>query len=113
MINEVVKSELRNTYNALSGKSVEHILKCTKTERKRWEKEKRLKILYVRQIKLYGRIVNIPFYDRKRTLEITNEIINKWRDEHSLEVTINRHNAHVKANTNRRKNISLTNKQII
>ena len=61
--------------------ALEKILQCTKSERLRWQKEKKLKIVGYDSFK-YG---NYPLFSLYQLNMLKPETIEKWREEHELE----------------------------
>jgi len=61
--------------------ALEEILQCTKSERLRWQKENKLKIVGYDSFK-YG---NYPLFSLYQLNMLKPETIEKWREEHELE----------------------------
>ena len=75
LLSEVKKSitsdfQIRKLYKkfaeamAIHPNDLEEILNITKTERKRWTEEKRLKVALYHVFKKWGKDISVPLYDR-------------------------------------------------
>lgn len=86
--------------NALSPAALEEVLGCTKTERLRWQKEGKLKIVGYDSFK-YGEFPLFSLYQVSE--QITPETLDKWREEHKALVVKNRAGQAEKSAATRRK----------
>ena len=92
---------------ALHPRDVEDLLNITKAERLRWQEEGKLTVNHYTPFTAYGKDFECPYYDYKETKQITQEDIDKWRNEHKETVTANRKKGVAKANETRKKNKEL------
>lgn len=99
--NEVMLARLYNDHVgifALRPEKVEEMLEITKTERKRWEKEDRLKVVAYEEFNAYGKTMKCPMYDLLQINSLSKEMIEEWRQEHKEIVCKNKIKAIEKAN---------------
>jgi hypothetical protein len=75
---------------AVGPGEVETLLQCTQVERKRWITEGRLPVLEYRLFRKAGRDLNYPVHERRSILQITQEDIAWWREEHDTHVAAHR-----------------------
>ncbi|MEB3828749.1 hypothetical protein [Phormidium sp. CCY1219] len=80
------------------------ILKCTKTERKRWIKEGKIPVLEYRSCRKSGKILEYPVHDRRVVMSLTPEEIQQWRDSHQARVAQTRKSAAKAASHSRKEN---------
>lgn len=92
---------------SLSPNDVENILEITKTERLRWIKEEKLKVVCYESLKKYGKIIKYPKYDSYQIYRISKEKIEKWREKHKFDVSKKRKDATNKGMETRNRNIKL------
>uniref|UniRef100_UPI00203FE9DD hypothetical protein n=1 Tax=Bacillus cytotoxicus TaxID=580165 RepID=UPI00203FE9DD len=69
---------------------VEEILECTKTERKRWEHEKKLPIVSWFDAGSKRNPIPVPMYCRKKIENLTPEVLDRWRAEHAEYIAMKR-----------------------
>ena len=90
---------------ALPPWALEQILNCSKNERIRWGREKKLHILFYKNVRKYGTDIKVPYYDRYQAeFEITPATISLWRNEHDTSVKKSKKAGIIAAKQTRSKN---------
>jgi hypothetical protein len=92
---------------AFTSHKLEEYLGCTKAEKIRWEKSKRLKIIGYVEFSKWGKNLKSPLFDYIHTMQITPDQIQIWRDSHLEEIKKNKKVGTKKAVKTRVKNNSL------
>lgn len=87
--NDIHKRKLYNECKirlAYHPSKVEERLEITKTERKRWTEEQRLVVAGYDSFHKWGSTHLMPLYDKRNIDSITEETLQKWREQHQEEV---------------------------
>lgn len=70
---------------ALDPVSLEVLLGCSKSERLRWTRERKLPVIYFKDVFKFGTHLMCPMYDRRIIgLTTTDELLKQWRKEWSI-----------------------------
>ncbi len=83
---------------------VEEYLNISKTERLRWTKENKLKVVGYSSFRKWGKDLEYPLYDAYHIKRISQEDINNWRNRHKKKLEEARKSALQKASETRNKN---------
>lgn len=89
---------------AIHPSQLEEELGCSKTERKRWEEEGKIRVAAWDSFRKYGRSFDVPYYNILDVIAISSEDIVKWREEHKKKTSQNRKASSKKAVETRNKN---------
>ena len=92
---------------AMHPTKVEEVLGITKAERKRWQEEGKLKIVYYNTFRQYGRSFDVPMFNFIDIYKISDKNIEKWRTEYKQKVAINRSKGAKTAVKTKEKNLTL------
>ena len=92
---------------AMHPTKVEEVLGITKAERKRWQEEGKLKIVYHNTFSKYGRIFDVPMFNFIDIYKISDKNIEKWRTEHKQKVATRRSKGAKAAAKTRIENLTL------
>lgn len=67
---------------AMNPPELEILLGCTRSERLRWTKEKKLPVMYFSDVYKFGSHLMCPMYDRRIIgLKVTDTVLAEWRTE--------------------------------
>ncbi|GHO45537.1 hypothetical protein [Ktedonospora formicarum] len=89
---------------AVEPTEAQALLQCTASERRRWIEEGRLPVLAYRQFEKWGRTINYPVHDRLTLMNISQDDIMSWRNEHLASVEQKRSDGNQRALISREAN---------
>lgn len=107
IINKKDLYELFGERLALHPVDLEERLNISKTERKRWTEEGKLKVARTEIFTKYRQDFECPYYDYKQATTLKQSKIEKWREQHKLQVAKNRSKGAKKAIKTKDKNKEL------
>lgn len=83
--NDVMMKKFYNNFSkelAMTPYECEEFLECTTTERRRWTKEGKFKVVKYHSIEKYGKIIEVPMYDRFHIELLSLDTILRWRNDY-------------------------------